>query len=127
VIVRSRERSGDASADNEDVRVEVIRIGRGEHAGAIPPMPPMPPLMLPIVPRGKGETKSLGSREFDGIKADGTMTSHTIPAGENRQRKADRGHQRTLVLARAAHRRVREDKRPARRGNHLPADQRQEG
>jgi hypothetical protein len=82
VIVRSRERSGDASADNEDVRVEVIRIGRGEHAGAIPPMPPMPPLMLPIVPRGKGETKSLGSREFDGIKADGTMTSHTIPAGE---------------------------------------------
>jgi len=82
VVVRSRERSGDPSADNEDLRVEVIRIGRGEHAGAIPPMPPMPPLMLPIVPRGKGETKSLGSREFDGIKADGTMTSHTIPAGE---------------------------------------------
>jgi len=82
VIVRSRNRSGDASTDSEDVRVEVIRIGRDEHAGAIPPMPPMPPLMLPIVPRGKGETKNLGTREFDGIKADGTMTSHTIPAGE---------------------------------------------
>jgi hypothetical protein len=82
VIVRSRRGAGDSASDSEDVRVEVIRIGRDEHAGAIPPMPPLPPLMLPMVPRGKGETKSLGSREFDGIKADGTMTSHTIPAGE---------------------------------------------
>jgi len=80
VIVRRK--GGDGAGDKEDVHVEVIRIGRGEHAGAIPPMPPLPPLMLPIVPRGKGETKNLGSREFDGIKADGTMTSHTIPAGE---------------------------------------------
>ena len=48
----------------------------------MPPPPPLPPLTLPIVPRGKGETKSLGTREFDGIKAEGTMTSHTIPAGQ---------------------------------------------
>ena len=44
--------------------------------------PPMPPLTLPMLPRGKGETKSLGTREFDGIKAEGTQTTHTIPAGE---------------------------------------------
>ncbi len=81
VIVR-RKGGRDEAGDKEDVHVEVIRIGRGEHAGAVPPMPPLPPLMLPIVPRGKGETKSLGNRDFDGIKADGTMTSHTIPAGE---------------------------------------------
>ncbi|MEO8753895.1 MAG: hypothetical protein ABI624_14595 [Casimicrobiaceae bacterium] len=82
VTVRRRDAAGDDGRDREDVRVEVIRIGRGEHTGEGPPMPPLPPLMLPMVPRGKGETKSLGSREFDGIKADGTMTSHTIPAGE---------------------------------------------
>jgi len=47
----------------------------------LPPLPPMAPITLPLLPRGKGETKSLGSREFDGIKAEGTMTTHTIPAG----------------------------------------------
>lgn len=78
VVVR---RSG-GGADGKDVHVEVIRIGgsAGE-PGAAPPPPPLPPLTLPIVPRGKGETKSLGTREFDGVKADGTLTTHTIPAG----------------------------------------------
>jgi hypothetical protein len=80
VTVRRRGGGSDGAGDKDDVEVEVIRIGRDEHA--IHPMPPLPPLMLPIVPRGKGETKNLGSRDFDGIKADGTMTSHTIPAGE---------------------------------------------
>jgi hypothetical protein len=70
-------RRGDGARD-EDVRVEVVRIGRGE------PIPLAPPsgLALPLLPRGKGETKSLGSRDFGGVKADGTQTSHTIPAGE---------------------------------------------
>jgi hypothetical protein len=77
VVVRRRSGGG-----AEDVHVEVLRIGRGEHAAAFPPPPPMPPMTLPMLPRGKGDTKSLGTREFDGIKADGTMTTHTIPAGE---------------------------------------------
>ena len=50
------------------------RDAHGAHA-------PLPPIALPVVPHGKGEQKSLGTREFDGVKADGTMTSHTIPAG----------------------------------------------
>lgn len=62
----------------EDVRVEVVRDG---HDLVMHAMPPLPPITLPLLPRGKGETKSLGTREFDGIKADGTMTTHTIPAG----------------------------------------------
>ncbi len=78
VIVR---RGGDGT-DGNDVHVEVIRIGGGAgEPGALPPLPPLPPLTLPILPRGKGETKSLGTREFDGVKADGTLTTHTIPAG----------------------------------------------
>ena len=64
---------------NEDVRVEVIRVGRDGHPHELTPLPP---LALPMLPRGKGEQKSLGTREFEGVKADGTMTSHTIPAGE---------------------------------------------
>jgi hypothetical protein len=86
VIVKRR---GEGNA--EDVQVEVIRIARGEHDARMPPAPPLPPLMLPIVPRGKGETKSLGTKEFDGIKADGTMTSHTIPAGQI-------GNERPIVI-----------------------------
>jgi len=66
----------------EDVQVEVIRIGRGDADGAMPPATPLPPLTLPMIPRGKGETKPLGTRDFDGIKAEGTLISHTIPAGQ---------------------------------------------
>ena len=36
---------------------------------------------MPMTPRGKGETKELGTRDFDGIKAEGRQTTHTIPAG----------------------------------------------
>jgi hypothetical protein len=68
--------------DGDDVRVEVVRIGRGDATTAMAPVAPLLPLMLPILPRGKGETKTLGTRDVDGIKADGTQTTHTIPAGE---------------------------------------------
>ncbi|MFO1316500.1 MAG: hypothetical protein U1F58_12930 [Burkholderiales bacterium] len=78
VIVR---RGGGDGTEARDVHVEVIRIDGSGEAGAVPPPPPLPPLTLPLVPRGKGETKSLGTREFEGIKAEGTLTTHTIPAG----------------------------------------------
>jgi hypothetical protein len=72
VVVR-RGREGD-----DDVRVEVVRIGDDEW-----PRFQMPnALTLPLLPRGKGETTSLGTRDFGGVKADGTQTTHTIPAGE---------------------------------------------
>jgi hypothetical protein len=58
---------------------------------AIPPTPPMPP--LPPMPGldsfhfestaglGKGVTTSLGTKEFDGVKAEGSSTVWTIAAG----------------------------------------------
>jgi hypothetical protein len=78
--------------DADDVRVEVIRMGRGDGEHALPPMAPVTPFALPLMPRGKGETKSLGTRDFDGIKADGSQTTHTIPAGAI-------GNERPIVVA----------------------------
>ena len=71
VVVR-RGRDGD-----DDVRIEVVRIGDDEW-----PRSGMPhALTLPLLPRDKGETTSLGTRDFGGVKAEGTQTTHTIPAG----------------------------------------------
>jgi hypothetical protein len=62
----------------DDVRVEVLRLPRGDGWTAHAPTA----FTLPLMPRGKGETKPMGSRDFAGVKADGTQTTHTIPAGE---------------------------------------------
>ena len=85
---------GDGISPDEEVRIEVIRVGRSEgvnFTGPLTPIPPLPPLTLPVMPRGKGETKALGTREFDGVKADGILTTNTIPAGEI-------GNERPIVI-----------------------------
>jgi hypothetical protein len=71
VVVR---RGGDG---DKDVEVEVVRIARGDGM----PLASHGLLTMPLLPRGKGETKSLGTRDFGGIQAEGTMTTHTIAAG----------------------------------------------
>jgi hypothetical protein len=76
VIVR---RSPEQANEPDDVQVQVIRIGR-EGGAMLPPMPST--MLMPPMPHSRGETKSLGTRDFDGVKADGTQTTHTIPAGE---------------------------------------------
>ena len=89
VVVRKGSQDG-----SEDVQVEVIRVGRDdEHESAdMPghslPMPPMPPLTMRGHPLGlpyghtdRPVTESLGSRDFDGVRADGKRTTRTIPAG----------------------------------------------
>src|SRR5262249_52265155 len=89
VVVRTGQSDG-----RDDVHVDVIRVGRDEGEDAavrvrpIPPMPPMPPLTLhgqplalPYAHADRGVTESLGSREFDGVRADGKRTTRTIPAG----------------------------------------------
>jgi hypothetical protein len=85
-------RSSKGSADESDVQVEVIRIAGDEAAHRlappIPSMPPMPPLsmsghplVLPYVSKDKGSTELLGTRDFDGVRAEGKRTTRTIPAG----------------------------------------------
>lgn len=87
----------------EEVRVQVIRAGDDKliPAPPVPPMPPMPgaapmPPTPPMPPMpgvhtmrfestaklGKGVTTSLGTRDFDGVKAEGKSTVWTIAAGE---------------------------------------------
>jgi hypothetical protein len=93
----------------EEVRVQVFRVGDdanimiapvppappvppGAATAPVPPIPPMPP--MPPMPGvntmrfestahlGKGETKSLGTKDFEGVKAEGKQTTWTIPAGK---------------------------------------------
>jgi hypothetical protein len=92
----------------EEVRVRVVRSGDDEGL-PVPPLPPMPPIppgtvmplpSLPPMPGihtmrfestaklGKGATTSLGTRDFDGVKAEGRSTTWTIPAGEIGNRNA---------------------------------------
>lgn len=79
---RVRERkiiiSGDAMAGQSHIvtdHVEVIRMEDG-HAG-------FPSLLSTamMAPPGPATTTSLGSRDFDGVRADGKKTTWTIPAG----------------------------------------------
>jgi hypothetical protein len=90
VVVRKGQPDG-----SEDIHVEVIRVGRDDETsdanarvGPVPPLPPMPPLTLRghpfALPYGHGDrgvVESLGSRDFDGVRADGKRTTRTIPAG----------------------------------------------
>lgn len=94
--------SGDG-VSREEVRVQVVRADDA----AMPPPPPMPPIpplppgavaapLAPLPPMpgvttlrfestarlGRGVTASLGTRDFDGVKAEGKSTTWTIPAGE---------------------------------------------
>jgi hypothetical protein len=85
-------RRATGSTGDQEVHVEVIRVINDDTADAadfpVAPIPPLPPLTLhghalalPEVPRDKGVTEALGARDFDGVKAEGKRTTHTIPAG----------------------------------------------
>ena len=50
----------------------------------LPPLPPPPPVPPggSVSSRSKATTSSLGQKEFDGVRAEGTMRQQVIPAGE---------------------------------------------
>ena len=71
---------GDGPAGKPEVheRIQVIRLGEGARG----PLPPVPPGVPMLAPTGPGTRTALGSRDFDGVRADGTKTTWTIPAGQ---------------------------------------------
>lgn len=109
VIVRTVESDGQPGV-REEVRVQVVRVGDDAnvhiappappappvpptpHVHVVPPVPPVPPMaMIPGVNTmrfestahlGKGDAKSLGMKDFEGVKAEGKQTTWTIPAGK---------------------------------------------
>jgi hypothetical protein len=106
VTVRREELDG---VPTEVVSVQAIRIGDDGHipvppvpppppvgpSGVVPPVPPVPPAPpLPPLPGidvmrfestghlGKGVEADLGTKDIEGVRADGKSTTWTIPAGE---------------------------------------------
>ena len=93
---------GPDGSHREEVRVHVVRSGDGQASllapapptpptppGALAPLPPIPPMPGIQTMRfestarlGKGVTTSLGTRDFDGVRAEGKSTVWTIAAGE---------------------------------------------
>jgi hypothetical protein len=101
VTVRREEVDG---LPTETVNVQAIRIGddRDIPVPPIPPVPPVPPAAgvapppppLPLLPGvdvmrfegmgrlGKGEHANLGTKDIEGVRAEGKSTTWTIPAGQ---------------------------------------------
>ena len=78
----SRERiiiTRDGAADRPQVVTDHVEVIRREDGHAAFPSMLSSSVMMP--PPGPGATTSLGSREFDGVRADGKRTTWTIPAG----------------------------------------------
>jgi hypothetical protein len=98
VVVRSVETSDGKHHDEVSVNVPVPPVPPvppRPGVAPVPPVPPIPPLpgittmRFESVDRlGKGVTMSLGTKDFDGVKAEGKSTTWTIPAGEIGNRNA---------------------------------------
>ena len=69
--------------ENKEVRVSVVRAHGGDEAVAIAGLPiDINNLIAMKAGRHKGVTTSMGTKDIGGVKAEGTQTVATIPAGE---------------------------------------------
>lgn len=103
-VVRQRDGQG---RETEQVELRVLRVDAGAGGAAplpplpaIAPLPPMPPLPAAVswasaqwTPRGPGVVAPLGSRDIEGVKANGERTSWTIEAGKV-------GNEKPIVITR---------------------------
>ena len=78
VIVKQVERSG--SGEHRDVQIRIAQVASPAIAARIAPM--IAGAMDEHKWAAKAETKDLGTREFNGVKANGSSRSYEIPAGE---------------------------------------------
>ena len=85
VITRRETTKGDgtrAIEESKDVKISVVRAHPSDGAAAIAGLPHDINALVNRRTRHKGVTSSLGSKDFGGVRADGTQTITTIPAGE---------------------------------------------
>lgn len=107
VITQDERETRDASGKpRKEVQVQVLRID-GSNAPvalpaipALPPVPPIAPMPPGIVlhtqlgaPRGPGVASPLGSKDIEGVKANGERTTWTIEAGKV-------GNEKPIVITR---------------------------
>ena len=109
VVVRRYNSKDTGEPTREEVTVEVIRVDDDNDLPrvTVPPQPPVPPMpgmewMPPMVAMpgmhtmhfestaslGKGVTSKLAAKDVNGVKAEGTQTVWTIPAGKIGNRNA---------------------------------------
>ena len=105
-IIRKSDRDTGEPGYSREVDVQVIRVGEGDMkdieilappapptppvrgVAPVPPVPPVPPIPGVQTMRfdhfgmGKGTTAAVGTKTFDGVKAEGKQTTWTIPAGK---------------------------------------------
>ena len=87
IIIKRREVDrGDGKKtveENKEVRVSVVRAHGGDETVAIAGMPiDINNLITMRAGKHKGVTTSMGTKDIGGVKAEGTQTVATIPAGE---------------------------------------------
>lgn len=86
IIVKQVERSGDLAGEHKDVRIRIAQIAEARAAARVAPM--IAGALGEHKWASKAETKDLGTREFNGVKATGIQRSYDIPAGEIGNRNA---------------------------------------
>src|SRR5882672_1540585 len=81
IVKRVRGTDGEPRSVDVDV-VRVIESANDSNEAATAAIAAIPPVPLVAGPTGQGVTTALGSKEFDRIRADGSRTTWTIPAGK---------------------------------------------
>lgn len=79
-IIKQVERSGGAAGEPKDVQIRIAQVAGPQAAARVAPV-----LAGALGDRKwarKAETRDLGTREFNGVKATGVQRSYEIPAGE---------------------------------------------
>jgi hypothetical protein len=88
VIVKQVERAGGQAGEHQDVRIRVEQLAEAHAAAAARVAPMVAGALGDRKWASKADTKDLGTREFNGVKAAGTQRSYEIPAGEIGNRNA---------------------------------------
>ncbi|MCC2974233.1 hypothetical protein [Massilia sp. IC2-476] len=86
VIIKQVERPGGISGEHKDVQIRIAQVAGAQAAARVAPM--IAGAIGEHKWAAKAESKDLGTREFNGVKANGTLRSYEIPAGEIGNRNA---------------------------------------